>query len=118
MLVYRTDLCQAGLCTNQCQVSLCSDQCQAGLCTDQCQAGLCSDQCQVGLCSDLCWPAYVVISVRSAYEVIRFWPAYVMISVRPTGRVFSRGIDFNVAIFSDTENPINVTLCLMVRVYH
>ena len=38
-----------------------------------------------------------------------------MISVGPTGRVIvGRGKSYNVAIFSDTINAVNVELCTMV----
>ena len=40
---------------------------------------------------------------------------YVMIIGRPAGRVIvRRGKNFNVSIFSDTINAINVKLCTMV----
>ena len=37
-----------------------------------------------------------------------------MISVRPAGQVFVCGKNFNVAIFSDTINMINVKICMVV----
>lgn len=38
----------------------------------------------------------------------------VMISVRPAGRESLCGINFNVAIFPDTINMVNIKLCMMV----
>ena len=37
-----------------------------------------------------------------------------MISVRPAGRLSKCGKNFNVAIYSDTVNMINVKLCMVV----
>ena len=37
-----------------------------------------------------------------------------MISVRPASQLFIYGKDYNVVIFSDTRNTINVKLCMMI----
>ena len=53
----------------------------------------------------------------SGFYVLCFLPRtfpFAMITVRPAGRFSAYGRHFNVAIFSDTKNMMNVILCMMV----